>query len=86
LIPKAIFIWHTLCNGWDVALGRIHQPSEEKTMFGWAITFLIIAIVAGVFGFAGVAGTAAWIAKVLFVVGLVMFLFMLATGRHPPTI
>jgi len=54
-------------------------------MFGWAITFLIVAIVAGVFGFAGVAGTAAWIAKVLFAVGLVMFLALLAAGRRPPT-
>ncbi|HEY9146028.1 MAG TPA: DUF1328 domain-containing protein [Thiobacillus sp.] len=54
-------------------------------MFGWAITFLIVAIIAGIFGFAGVAGTAAWIAKVLFVVGLAVFLVMLATGRQPPT-
>ena len=55
-------------------------------MFGWAITFLIVAIVAGVFGFAGVAGTAAWIAKVLFAVGLGMFLALLAAGRRPPTL
>ncbi|WP_018079253.1 DUF1328 domain-containing protein [Thiobacillus denitrificans] len=55
-------------------------------MFGWAITFLIVAIIAGVFGFAGVAGTAAWIAKVLFAVGLVMFLALLAAGRRPPTL
>jgi uncharacterized membrane protein YtjA (UPF0391 family) len=55
-------------------------------MFGWAITFLIVAIVAGIFGFAGIAGTATWIVKVLFVVGLVVFLLLLATGRRPPTI
>ena len=55
-------------------------------MFGWSITFLVVAIIAGVFGFAGVEGTAAWIAKVLFVVGLVVFLIMLATGRQPPTV
>ena len=54
-------------------------------MFGWAITFLIVAIIAGIFGFAGVAGTATWIAKILFVVGLVVCLVVLATGRHPPT-
>jgi len=53
-------------------------------MFGWAITFLIVAIVAGVFGFAGAAGTAAWIAKVLFAVGLVVFLALLTGGRPPP--
>jgi uncharacterized membrane protein YtjA (UPF0391 family) len=55
-------------------------------MFGWAITFLILAIVAGVFGFAGIAGTATWIAKVLFVVGLVVFLALLVTGRRPPSL
>jgi uncharacterized membrane protein YtjA (UPF0391 family) len=58
---------------------------EENTMFGWAITFLIVAIVAGIFGFAGVVGTATWIAKVLFVVGLVVFLVLLVSGRSPPT-
>mgnify|MGYP000847711124 FL=1 len=54
-------------------------------MFGWAITFLIVAIVAGIFGFAGIAGTATWIAKILFVVGLVVFLAMLVVGKRPPT-
>lgn len=54
-------------------------------MFGWAISFLIVAIVAGIFGFAGLAGTATWIAKVLFVVGLVVFLALLILGRHRPT-
>lgn len=54
-------------------------------MFGWAILFLIVAIVAGIFGFAGLAGTATWIAKVLFAVGLVMFLALLILGRHRPT-
>jgi uncharacterized membrane protein YtjA (UPF0391 family) len=58
----------------------------EQTMFGWAITFLLVAIIAGVFGFAGVAGAAAWIAKILFGVSLVAFLVMLATGRQPPTV
>jgi uncharacterized membrane protein YtjA (UPF0391 family) len=55
-------------------------------MFGWAVTFLIVAIIAGIFGFAGIAGTAAWIAKVLFVVGLVVFLGLLVLGRRPPTV
>jgi uncharacterized membrane protein YtjA (UPF0391 family) len=77
------FLAHTLHKG-VTALGRVHQPSEEKTMFGWAITFLIVAIIAGIFGFAGVAGTAAWIAKILFVVGLAVFLVMLVMGRQPP--
>jgi uncharacterized membrane protein YtjA (UPF0391 family) len=39
-------------------------------MLGWALTFLIIAIVAGVFGFGGVAVAAAGIAKIIFYIFL----------------
>lgn len=53
-------------------------------MFGWAISFLTIAIIAGVFGFSGIVGTAAGIAKILFVVGLVMFIALLLSGRRAP--
>jgi len=51
-------------------------------MLGWAILFLIVALIAGVLGFGVVAGTAAWIAKVLFVVFLILFLVSLFTGRR----
>ena len=57
---------------------------KESVMFGWAVTFLIIAIVAALLGFGGLAGTAAWMAKVLFVVGLGLFLVLLVLGRRPP--
>lgn len=53
-------------------------------MFNWAVTFLIIAIVAGIFGFTGIAGTATNIAWILFVVGLVLALVFMLTGRKPP--
>jgi len=43
--------------------------------------FLIVAIVAAVLGWGVIAGTAAWIAKVLFVVFLILFLISLFTGR-----
>jgi uncharacterized membrane protein YtjA (UPF0391 family) len=69
-----------------MCLVRLLSILKENVMFGWAITFLIVAIIAGIFGFAGIAGTAAWIAKVLFVVGLVVFLALLVMGRRPPTV
>jgi uncharacterized membrane protein YtjA (UPF0391 family) len=50
-------------------------------MLSWAITFLIIAIVA-VLGFGGIAGTATGIAKILFVVFLVMFIASFFFGRR----
>ncbi|MBI5426489.1 MAG: DUF1328 domain-containing protein [Opitutae bacterium] len=54
-------------------------------MLGYTILFLIIAIVAGALGFGVVAGTAAVIAKVCFVIFLVLFLFSLFRGttRRP---
>lgn len=55
-------------------------------MFGWVVAFLIVAIVAGVFGFTAMAGTAAWIARALFIVGLVAFLLLLASGRRRPPV
>jgi uncharacterized membrane protein YtjA (UPF0391 family) len=50
-------------------------------MLSWALTFLVIAIIAAVLGFGVVAGTAAWIAKLLFVVFLILFVVSLVTGR-----
>ncbi|MDZ4261588.1 MAG: DUF1328 domain-containing protein [Pseudomonadota bacterium] len=52
-------------------------------MISWAVTFLIIAIIAGVLGFSGIAGTATSIAWILFVVGLVLALVFMLTGRKP---
>ena len=43
-----------------------------RTMLGWALTFLILALVAGFFGFFSLAGIAAYIAKVLFLIFLVL--------------
>jgi len=66
---------------------RERIPSERSwIMLNWALTFLIVALIAAVFGFGGVAMEAAWIAKVLFVVFLVLFLVSLLTGavRRPP--
>ncbi len=50
-------------------------------MLGYAITFLVIALIAAVLGFWVIAGTAAAIAKILFFVFLVLFLISLIFGR-----
>jgi uncharacterized membrane protein YtjA (UPF0391 family) len=41
-------------------------------MLGWALGFLILALVAALFGFGGIAAGAAGIAKALFFVFLVL--------------
>jgi uncharacterized membrane protein YtjA (UPF0391 family) len=53
-------------------------------MLSWALTFLIIALIAGVLGFGVIAGTAASIAQVLFFVFLVLFVIGLIMGRRGP--
>jgi len=50
-------------------------------MLRYAIIFLLVAIVAGFFGFGQLEGTAAWIAKVLFVIFLILFILGLIRGK-----
>ena len=47
---------------------------EENIMLSWAITFLVIALIAGVLGFGGIMSTSAGIAKILFVIFLILFI------------
>ena len=51
-------------------------------MLGWSILFLIVAIIAGVFGFGGIAVAATDIARLLFVVFLILFVISLLLGRR----
>ena len=50
-------------------------------MLSYAVTFLLIALIAGILGFGVVAGTAAAIAKVLFIIFLVLFIASLFRAR-----
>ena len=54
-------------------------------MFGWVVTFLIVALIAGILGFGGVAGASIEIAKIIFFIAIVLFLvsavFGLVRGR-----
>jgi uncharacterized membrane protein YtjA (UPF0391 family) len=56
-------------------------------MLGWALTFLIVALIAAVLGFGGIAGFAVEIAKIIFFVAIVLFVisavFGLIRGRTP---
>jgi uncharacterized membrane protein YtjA (UPF0391 family) len=58
-------------------------------MLGWAITFLVVALIAAVFGFGGIAAASAGIAQILFWIFLVLFLaslvFGLVSGRSAGT-
>ncbi len=56
-------------------------------MLNWALIFLVIALIAGALGFTGVYVAAASIAKILFVIFLVLFvvslIMHLVRGRAP---
>jgi uncharacterized membrane protein YtjA (UPF0391 family) len=53
---------------------------EVRNMLGWAVTFLIIALIAAVLGFGGIAAASAGIAKILFFVFLVMCVLFFVFG------
>jgi len=61
------------------AMARALEYGEEA-MLGWAVTFLVIALVAALFGFGGLAGAAAGIAQLLFFVFIAIFLVSLIMG------
>ena len=51
-------------------------------MLGWAITFAILALIAGVLGFTGLNVAFAGIAKILFFVFLVIWILAFFLGRR----
>jgi uncharacterized membrane protein YtjA (UPF0391 family) len=53
---------------------------EVRNMLGWAVTFLIIALIAAVLGFGGIAAASAGIAKILFFVFLVICVLFFVFG------
>lgn len=57
-------------------------------MLSWALTFLVLALIAGLLGFTGIAGQSMYIAKILFFVFIVLFviglIYGLITGRGVP--
>jgi uncharacterized membrane protein YtjA (UPF0391 family) len=56
-------------------------------MLRWALSFLIIALIAALFGFGVISSAAAGIAKILFFIFIVLFiisLFIPRRGGVPP--
>jgi uncharacterized membrane protein YtjA (UPF0391 family) len=71
------------------ATGAAGVGIGDATMLGWALTFLILALIAGYLGFFGLAGIAASIAKILLFVFLVLLIvsaFSNALRGRPPAV
>lgn len=64
-----------------------NRIQQEKIMLGWALTFLIVALIAAALGFGGIAGASAGIAKILFIVFIILFVVAMIAralrGRPP---
>ena len=56
-------------------------------MLSWALTFLVVAIIAAVFGFGGIASASAGIAQILFFIFIALFVLAMVMralkGRTP---
>lgn len=63
------------------------KTTKGIAMLGWAVTFLIVALVAAFLGFGGIAGIAVEAAKIVFFVAIVLFAISaivgLVRGRSP---
>ncbi len=53
-------------------------------MLYWALVFLVVGLIAGALGLFGVAAVAGQIAWVLFLVGVVLLVIHIVSGRTPP--
>ncbi|OUM01338.1 hypothetical protein A8M77_16360 [Variovorax sp. JS1663] len=53
---------------------------KESNMLYYAVVFLVIALVAALFGFGGIAASAVGIAKILFVIFIVLALASFIAG------
>ncbi len=60
----------------------LNFKKERCAMLRWAFGFLVLAIIAGLLGFGGIAAETAYIAKILFVVFLVLSVVGFLTGRR----
>jgi len=79
--------WHVLSGRQSCCADARQSNERSTTILPYTLIFLFVAIVAGTLGFVTLAGTAGWIAKVLFLVFLVMFVVSLVRSqtdrRHP---
>lgn len=82
-IISLTYCWYCTSQGWAPLAQPCGHIKFKDIMLYYALVFLLVAIVAGAVGFYALAGTAALIAKILFVVFLVLFIVGLFSGRRP---
>lgn len=76
-VLRCLFAW---------ARGGDAPNSGRNIMFRWAIIFAVVALVAALLGFGGIAGLSADFAKILLVIGVVLFVVAFVFGRGRRTL
>lgn len=66
----------------------VNKPIRRNIMLRWALSFLVLALIAGFLGFGGVAVISIEIARILFVAFIILFVIAFAMhalqGKAPP--
>jgi uncharacterized membrane protein YtjA (UPF0391 family) len=63
-----------------------HSRAEEDAMLYYSLMFLLVGLVAGALGLFGVAAVASQIAWILFLVGVILLVIHVVTGRSTRTL
>lgn len=73
---------------WNRSMARLLLKlfARRSYMLYYALLFLIVGLIAGALGVSGVAAMATQIAWVLFLIGVVLLVIHLLTGRSRPVI
>ena len=53
------------------------RKGRDMSLLGWALVFLVVALIAAAFGFGGIATAAAGVAKILFLIFVAIFVVFL---------
>jgi uncharacterized membrane protein YtjA (UPF0391 family) len=62
-------------------ISAVIRRERSREMLYYALVFLVVGLIAGVLGIAGIAAMATQIAWVLFLIGIVLLVFHLISGR-----
>lgn len=78
----------TVFEALSMQINHLNTPNrKDYIMLGWALTFLVIALIAGALGFGGIAGASAGMAQILFFIFIVLFVVAMiarAVRGRPP--
>jgi uncharacterized membrane protein YtjA (UPF0391 family) len=61
----------------ETVWAKLHDSLGRINMLRWTLGFLVVALIAAVLGFGGIAVAAAGIAKIIFILFLILFVVTL---------